>query len=119
MPTKLPRVGVTVTDEQHALLTELAELNGGSAAGYLRQMLDAATPLLRATVPSLRLAAQEMNVTKAEAEAQLSEMLNALRGIGVNPQPDMLEDVKPRRGRPGAQRTERSEGGRAKSRAKR
>lgn len=108
MPSKLPRVNVTVSKEQHALLLELAKLNGGSAAGYLRQMLDAATPLLRATVPALRAASQEMNLTKAEAEKQIEEMLAALSAVGVNPQLDLLET--PAKG--AAHRTERSEGGR-------
>lgn len=83
MANRGPRVNVTVTEEQHALLLELARLNGGSAAGLLRQMLDQATPLLRATVPALRMAAEEMNTTRAEAEAQLQEMFAALRSVGV------------------------------------
>jgi len=94
MANRGPRVNVTVTEEQHALLLELAALNGGSAAGLLRQMLDQATPLLRATVPALRLAAEEMNSTKAEAEAQLQEMFAALRSVGVETdQFDLLDDA--------------------------
>ena len=115
MPTKLPRINVTVTPEQHSLLLEMASLNGGSAAGYLRQMLDAATPLLRATVPALRSAAQEMNMTKAEAETQIGEMLRALAEVGVHPQMDLLDASHPSPARPGTQRSERSERGRAKS----
>lgn len=93
MPTKLPRLNVTVTPEQHALLLELAALNGGSAAGYLRQMLDQATPLLRATVPALRSAAQEMTTTREQANQAIVAMLEGLRestGVG---QLDLLTDV--------------------------
>lgn len=93
MPTKLPRLNVTVTAEQHALLLELAALNGGSAAGYLRQMLDQATPLLRATVPALRLAAQEMTSTREQANQALLGMLDALRESTGIDQLDLLTDV--------------------------
>lgn len=93
MPSALPRVNVTVTEEQHALLLELARLNGGSAAGYLRQMLDKATPLLRATVPGLRMAAEEMNTTKEEATAQLRKMLEAISAAGVDVPPDLFEQA--------------------------
>lgn len=91
MATKLPRLNVTVTSEQHALLLELAALNGGSAAGYLRQMLDQATPLLRATVPALRAASQEMTMTKEAASEAISGMLRAVRDAGVQLQPDLLD----------------------------
>jgi hypothetical protein len=91
MPSKLPRVNVTVTEEQHALLLELARLNGGSAAGYLRQMLDKATPLLRATVPALRMAAEEMNTTKEEAGTQLRKLLEAISSVGVDVPSDLFD----------------------------
>lgn len=54
MPTLLPRLQVTMTVEQHKLLAELASLCGKSSAGFLRQMIDAATPLLRYTVDEAR-----------------------------------------------------------------
>jgi hypothetical protein len=84
-------VNVTVTEEQHALLLELAALNGGSAAGYLRQMLDKATPLLRATVPALRMAAEEMNTTKEEAGIQLRKLLEAISSVGVDVPADLFD----------------------------
>lgn len=93
MPTKLPRINVTVSEEQHGLLLELAALNGGSAAGYLRLMLDQATPLLRATVPALRMAAEEMDATKQEAGAQLRNMLEAIAQVGVDVPPDLFDQA--------------------------
>lgn len=105
MPSKLPRVNVTVTEEQHALLLELAALNGGSAAGYLRQMLDQATPLLRAVLPAIRSATEEMNT----AQDSLNTILRAAQEAGLRvEQPDLLDSANS-----GAPRTERSEGGRA------
>ena len=75
----VPRVNVTVTEEQHALLLELARLQGGSAAGYLRSQLDAAMPLLRAAVPLLREAAQQAEIPRAEAAKLLAEPLRLIR----------------------------------------
>lgn len=75
MPTQLPRVNVTVTVEQHALLLELASLDPDtpSASGFLRQLLDEVTPLLRATVPMMRAAKN----AQGEAQETLREPLRA------------------------------------------
>lgn len=88
-----PRINVAVTAEQHALLLELAGLQGGSAAGYLRQQLDASTPLLRTAVPLLRKAAREVAITKAEASTLLQEPLRMLRELGMVDQLDLLDDA--------------------------
>ena len=94
MPTKLPRINVTVTEEQHALLLELATLQGGSASGFLRQYVDASTPLLRAAVPLLRRAAKETEVSKAEAARLLQEPLKRLQEMGVLDQMDLIDDTE-------------------------
>ena len=91
MPTSNPRLNVTVTPEQHKLLLELARVNGGSAAGYLRMMLDQATPLLRATVPALVMAHDEMDVTKKEAGETLNGLLQAIADAGVPVSPDLFD----------------------------
>lgn len=114
MPTKNPRLNVTVTPEQHSLLLQLARINGGSAAGYLRQMLDEATPLLRATVPTLREAAQQIEMTKVEAGATLKALMQAITETGVVTPTDLI-DIADDVARPGKDRTERSDGGLAKS----
>lgn len=103
MPTKLPRVNVTVTEEQHSLLSEMASLNGGSAAGFVRQLLDQVTPILRAVVPAMRTASEEMNA----AQTSLNSILLAARDAGLNlDQLDLLDPPSE-----AVQRTERSEGG--------
>ena len=95
MPSKvpLPRVNVTVTREQHALLIELAHLQGGSAAGFLRQQLDAATPLLRSAVPILRRAAQETEGTREEIRQLLQAPLKAMEQAGLRDQLDFIEEM--------------------------
>lgn len=107
MPTRLPRVNVTVTEEQHALLLELASLEGVSASGFLRAMLDQATPLLRTSVPLLRAAAEEREITRERALSMLEGPLRELKALGLVDQLDMLDDLPS-----GANRTERSTGGR-------
>ena len=93
MPSKLPRVNVTVTREQHALLLELARHQGGSAAGFLRQQLDAATPLLRAALPILRRAAQETEATREDIRKLLQAPLKAMEEAGISQQVDFIEEM--------------------------
>lgn len=85
----MPRVNVTVTEEQHRLLLELAQLQGGSASSFLRQQLDLSTPILRAAVPLLRRASEETEVLREEAQQLLEEPLRRLREIGVTGQGDL------------------------------
>ena len=112
MPTKKPRVNVTVTSEQHALLLELASLQGTSASAILRQMLDQVTPLLRASVPLLRTAARETEITVQRAQELLKAPLEQLAELGALPQLDLLDPPA------AAVRTERSEGGRGSGRSR-
>lgn len=105
MPTRLPRVNVTVTEEQHSLLSEMATLNGGSAAGFVRQLLDQVTPLLRVVVPAMRTASEEMSTAQESLNAILREARNA--GLRLD-QLDLLDDPALVE-----HRTERSEGGAA------
>ena len=110
MPTQLPRVNVTVTQEQHALLLEMAQLDGGrSAAGFLRELLDQVTPLLRVTVPAMRAAAQEHSNAKGELGAMVSQ-IQAMIG-----QPDLLDAPPAAR----AQRTAATSGARTQRTARR
>lgn len=112
MPTQQPRVNVTVTVEQHALLLELAELQGGSASGFLRQMLDAATPLIRVTVPMLRAASDEMEITRQRANELMRPVFDEMRKTGLVDQPDLLDGNTVARSRP--KRVKRSERERAR-----
>jgi hypothetical protein len=116
MPTQLPRVNVTVTEEQHALLLELASCSDLSAAGFLRKMLDAATPLLRQTVPAMAEVSEELEEYQGVLNEHFSRLMDDLRASGFIEQLDMMErdQVGPS---PGAKRSERSERGRTGRRA--
>ena len=109
MPTRLPRVNVVVTEEQHALLSELAHLDPSvrSSSAFLRAMLDQVTPLLRKTVPLMRAAAEELDINREALRAPLREFLAEMQQF------DLLDAA------PGAARPQRSEDGRAKRRSKR
>jgi hypothetical protein len=100
-------VNVVVTEEQRALLLELAHLDPDtrSASAFLRQMLDEVTPLLRKTVPMMRAAAEEMDSTREGLRGPLRDFIREVQ------QMDLLDHAAP-----GANRTERSEGGRTKRR---
>jgi hypothetical protein len=102
-----PRINVVVTEEQQALLFELARLDPEtrSASSFLRKLLDGATPLLRVTVPMMRAAAEEMDASREGLRGPLRDFIAEVQ------QMDLLD-----RAAPGTNHTERSEGGRAKRR---
>jgi hypothetical protein len=102
-----PRVNVVVSHEQHALLYELARLDPDtrSASAFLRQLLDEVTPLLRKTVPMMKAAAEELDSSREGLRGPLRDFLREIQ------QMDLLEHPAP-----GANRTERSEGGRTRRR---
>lgn len=84
MPTKSPRLNVTVTEEQHVLLLELGRLNSRSAASYLRDMVDQITPLLRAVVPMMQAAERETEISRDRAQSMLNEVMEAMTEAGLN-----------------------------------
>lgn len=108
MPTHSPRVNVVVTEEQHALLSELARLDPAtrSASGFLRAMLDQVTPLLRKTVPMMRAAAEELDSNRERLREPLRDFIRELEQL------DLLDHPAT----PRASRPQRSEDGRTKRR---
>ncbi|MCH8615383.1 hypothetical protein LZ016_04610 [Sphingomonas sp. SM33] len=107
-------MNVVVTEEQHALLFELARLDPASvpsASAFLRTMLDQVTPLLRKTVPLMRAAAEELDMHRSDAREKLRGPLAEL--LREMDQLDLLDAA------PGAPEPQRSEDGRAKRRAPR
>lgn len=89
MPSSKPRIGVTVSEEQHALLADLAKLQGRSSASYLLEMLDAATPLLRSLVPAMREASQELKAKDQELRGHIGSILKEMRALGLTDQLDL------------------------------
>lgn len=80
MPTKLPRLNVTVTEHQHSLLAELGELQGRSSASYIREMLDASTPMLEAMLPIFRQAANVAAEQPFKLQQAIKEVLAEVDG---------------------------------------
>lgn len=111
MPTLLPRLNVTVTREQHALLLELASLDPDtpSAASFIRALIDQVTPLLRVTVPAMRKAAEAHGDARQELRGMVDEIQSLIR------QRDLLDAPAAS----GAAAASDSEAGRAKPRARR
>jgi len=81
MPSRSPRINVVVTDEQHGMLLELGALQGRSAASFLREMLDAATPMLRTALPVWRAAAAQ---AEEQPEALRQAIHDALGEVEAN-----------------------------------
>jgi hypothetical protein len=91
MPTRLPRLNVTVSEEQHALLMRLGALQGRSAASYLRELLDASTPFLTALAPTLD-AARAGELQAIEHQAAAAEDL--ARSLFASTSADQLDLVE-------------------------
>lgn len=114
MPTRHPRVNIVVTEEQHALLSELASLDrkqgnkAASASGFVRALLDQVTPLLRKTVPLMRAAAEELDSNRESLREPLRDFMREMQQL------DLLDAPAPRAPAPSV-----SEGGRTKRRASR
>jgi uncharacterized protein (DUF1778 family) len=84
MPTKLPRITVAVTEEQHDILTRMAKVQRRPASSFIRELVDAAMPALRASLPIL----EAREKTLAEQPKALQEaaagFLDMLNGIDPN-----------------------------------
>ncbi len=96
MPTHHPRVNMIVTEEHFALLSEITRLDPTvrSPPGYMRQVLDEMTPLLRVTVAAMQAAAQELDQSRAQLRKPLADLLAAME------QHDLLDHASaPRRRR--------------------
>lgn len=102
------RVNIVVTPEQLALLRELADLDAStrSPAGFVRQLVDQVTPLLRVMVPAMRAASQELDSSREALREPLRQFMDKVQQL------DLLE------GAPGAPATQRSEDGRASRRGR-
>ena len=107
MPTKVPRVNVCVTEEQHALLHEMAQLEGMSASRVVRSLLDRMTPFLRMTVPLLRQAQENKQLAQVDADRIIGQ---AFREAVEVTQMDIFDDA----GTGSAARAPRSERERAR-----
>jgi len=73
-------LNVTVSEEQHGMLLELGDLQHRSAASFLRELLDTATPILRATLPILRARSLAIEDQPAALEKSVTDALGALLG---------------------------------------
>lgn len=93
MPTRLPRLNVTVSDEQHALLLRLGALQGRSAASYLRELLDASTPFLTALLPTLEAAQAGEERRSAEQAASVEALARSFMQGADADQLDLLEHI--------------------------
>ncbi len=86
VPTQLPRISVAVTPEQFDILTRSARAQRRSAASFIRELVDAATPALRAMLPVL----EAREKTLAEQPRALQEAAAGFLGILQGMDPDQL-----------------------------
>ena len=92
MSSKSPRVNVVVTEEQHALLMEMGRLQRRSAASFLRELLDTATPIMRVALPILRARDLAIEEQPEALDKAAREALGALIG-DAGDQMDLLDGL--------------------------
>lgn len=94
MPSPFPRLAIVLSPEQHLLLSRLSKLQGRSQASYVRQLLDLATPRLRALLTPLEAAQAEaehydegfqhaLQEALQEADEELEQQLELLDPLGI------------------------------------
>lgn len=94
MPSPFPRINVVVSQEQRDLLAELGAIQGRSAASYLRELLDMATPLYRSLMPVLRASQDVRDQVSAGIEQRVAELVQqALTGKTADGQVDLEEFI--------------------------
>ncbi len=84
MPTALPRVSVTISDEQFAILSRMAKLQRRPASSFIRELLDAAMPALRAMLPVLEAREKTLAEQPEALQRAAQELLDAFGGLDPN-----------------------------------
>lgn len=88
MPTKRPRISLTITDEIAHALDEFREATGTSPASFITGLLLEALPMIRSVSRAAELAKKD----KAEAYGVLSSTLAEALHDGAGLQMEILEE---------------------------
>jgi hypothetical protein len=86
MPTALPRVSVTISEEQFGILSRMGKLQRRPASSFIRELLDAAMPALRAMLPVLEARERTLAEQPEALQRAAQELLDAFSGMD----PDQL-----------------------------
>lgn len=90
-PSPSPRVNVVVTPDQHRYLMTLARHQNRSAASLVREMIDAAEPLMRRTAQLLELTEEAQSLTREKALDAIKAVLDEMRELaGHGDQLDLM-----------------------------
>lgn len=84
MPTKLPRMTVVLSQEQFDILTRMGQLQHRSASSFVRELVDAAMPALRAMQPILEAREQKLAEQPEALQRAAQGLLDTLNGIDPN-----------------------------------
>lgn len=95
MPTPNPRLSIIVTEDQRDLLTSLGALQGRSAASYVRQIVDASTPHLKALLAALQAAStstQDLPALLSQVSAEIARKLEPYDDLN-HAQLELIADI--------------------------
>lgn len=90
-PPASPRVNVVITPDQHRYLRTLARHQNRSAASLVREMIDAAEPLMKKTVALLELTEEADTIRRETAVEAIRSVLDELADLtGTSDQMSLL-----------------------------
>lgn len=92
MPTKKPRMGISLPPEVHKAYMELSEVSGMAASTFAAQVLSEALPMVRQLTAAFKVAQD----SPAKAAAELENMMAAALVQTTQQSIDFQENIKPK-----------------------
>ena len=91
MPTSKPRITITLTDHQHALLRRISDAGGQSMSGIVSEFMVVAEPALE----RMAAAFQQLRQDRESDHQRIIEMFSELRSGHENSMPSSLKSLAP------------------------
>lgn len=91
MPTSKPRITITLTDHQHALLRRISDASGQSMSGIVSEFMVVAEPALE----RMAAAFQQLRQDRESDHQRIIEMFSELQSGRENSTPSSLKPLAP------------------------
>lgn len=91
MPTSKPRITITLTDHQHALLRRISDAGGQSMSGIVSEFMVVAQP----TLERMATAFQQLKQDRESDHQRIIEMFSELQSGRENSAPSSLKPLAP------------------------
>ena len=91
MPTSKPRITITLTDHQHALLRKISDAGGQSMSAIVSEFMVVAQP----TLERMAAAFQQLKQDRESDQRRIIEMFSELQSGSENSTPSALKPLAP------------------------